>query len=99
MMSFFIHQVHFSSGLTEEREFIISKLNVNIGSKYYYTTHGWTVVSAIVEKITETPFPKHAQNMFRHWGLNTTYLDEHEPIIYDRARYNNNCRNQTTAKS
>ncbi|ODM94905.1 Serine beta-lactamase-like protein LACTB, mitochondrial [Orchesella cincta] len=57
------------------------------GTKYFYTTHGWTVVSAVIEKLTETSFPKHAKKMFDMWGLENTYLDQHEPIIYNRASY------------
>lgn len=57
------------------------------GSKYFYTTHGWTLISAVIEKITGTKFEKHAKRMFQYWGLQNTYLDEHEPIIMNRARY------------
>ncbi|XP_035703710.1 serine beta-lactamase-like protein LACTB, mitochondrial isoform X2 [Folsomia candida] len=57
------------------------------GTTYYYTTHGWTVVSAVIEKITKTPFDKHAKRMFQIWGLQNTYMDEHNPIITNRGRY------------
>lgn len=56
------------------------------GTKFLYTTHGWTVVSAIIESLTDTKFPNHCKQMFDFWGLDNTKLDTHEPIIYNRAR-------------
>ncbi|CAL8130630.1 unnamed protein product [Orchesella dallaii] len=57
------------------------------GTEYRYTTHGWTVVSAIIEKLADTKFPTHVRRMFNTWGLKNTYLDEQEPIIYNRVSY------------
>jgi len=63
------------------------------GTKFEYTTHGWTLVSAVLEKISGTPFDKHAKSIFKTWGLKHTFLDEPEPIIYHRARYENTAKN------
>lgn len=44
-------------------------------------------MSAIIEKLTETEFTKYSKRMFDFWGLKNTTIDIHEPIIYNRARY------------
>ncbi|CAG7819873.1 unnamed protein product [Allacma fusca] len=67
--------------------FINDELHHIPGTKYLYSSHAWTVVAGIIEKLAETPFPKHAKSMFNYWGLKNTHLDEHEPLIYSRARY------------
>ncbi|CAB3373142.1 Hypothetical predicted protein [Cloeon dipterum] len=57
------------------------------GTEYLYTTHGWTLVSAVVEGASKEEFTKHAKKFFSQLGLHKTRLDEPEPIIYNRANY------------
>ncbi|XP_059087702.1 serine beta-lactamase-like protein LACTB, mitochondrial [Tigriopus californicus] len=57
----------------------------NPGDAFHYTTHGYTLLSAIVEKASGEKFEKHMKRMFRDLGLQSTYLDENEPIIPNRA--------------
>ena len=57
------------------------------GSKFHYTTHGFTLLSAVVESATGEKFETHMKSIFKDLGLNNTYLDENEPIIYNRSRY------------
>lgn len=57
------------------------------GTGYKYTTHGWTVVSAVVEAVVGRPFTKVATSLFWDLGLDNTYLDKPDPIIYNRARW------------
>lgn len=57
------------------------------GEGFLYTTHGWTVVSAVVEGATKKPFTKVIQHLFYELGLDNTYLDKPAPIIYNRASY------------
>lgn len=57
------------------------------GDAFNYTTHGYTLLSAIVEKASGEKFEKHMKRMFRDLGLQSTYLDENEPLIPNRARY------------
>jgi serine beta-lactamase-like protein LACTB len=52
-----------------------------------YTTHGWTLVSAVVEAAAGEPFTAVMKKFFRVMGLKYTYLDEPEPLIYNRSRY------------
>ncbi|KAK4321605.1 hypothetical protein Pmani_007607 [Petrolisthes manimaculis] len=57
------------------------------GTRYMYTTHGWTVVSAVVEAVVGKPFTYVAAKLFWDLGLDHTYLDKNDPIIYNRASY------------
>nr|XP_045581253.1 serine beta-lactamase-like protein LACTB, mitochondrial [Procambarus clarkii]XP_045581254.1 serine beta-lactamase-like protein LACTB, mitochondrial [Procambarus clarkii]XP_045581255.1 serine beta-lactamase-like protein LACTB, mitochondrial [Procambarus clarkii]XP_045581256.1 serine beta-lactamase-like protein LACTB, mitochondrial [Procambarus clarkii]XP_045581258.1 serine beta-lactamase-like protein LACTB, mitochondrial [Procambarus clarkii]XP_045581259.1 serine beta-lactamase-like protein len=57
------------------------------GTDYLYTTHGWTVVSAVVEGASGKPFTEVITRLFYDLGLENTYLDKNAPIIYNRARY------------
>nr|CAD7459355.1 unnamed protein product [Timema tahoe] len=57
------------------------------GTSFLYTTHGWTLISAVVEGVTKEPFPLTMKMFFRVMGLKYTYLDENDPIIYNRACY------------
>jgi serine beta-lactamase-like protein LACTB len=52
-----------------------------------YSTHGWTLVSAVVEAAASEPFPDVMRKFFQVMGLKHTYLDAVEPLIYNRARY------------
>ncbi|XP_069701662.1 serine beta-lactamase-like protein LACTB, mitochondrial [Periplaneta americana] len=59
------------------------------GESFLYTTHGWTLISAVVEAAAKEPFTKVMKDFFQVMGLKHTYLDEPEPLIYNRARYYN----------
>ncbi|KAJ9598346.1 hypothetical protein L9F63_010962, partial [Diploptera punctata] len=67
--------------------FMDDELIYKPGSSFLYTTHGWTLVSAVVEAVAEQPFTKVMIDFFQVMGLKHTYLDEAEPLIYNRARY------------
>ena len=57
------------------------------GSLFLYTTHGWTLVSAVVESVVKKTFPQYMKDLFDELGLKHTYLDENKPLIYNRSRY------------
>ncbi|XP_067140848.1 serine beta-lactamase-like protein LACTB, mitochondrial isoform X2 [Centruroides vittatus] len=57
------------------------------GTKFLYTTHGWTLVSAMVEAVVKEPFDVYICKLFKELGLTKTYLDINEPIIYHRSRH------------
>lgn len=57
------------------------------GEGFLYTTHGWTIVSAVVEAAAEQPFTEVVKRLFFELGLNNTYLDVPSPIIHNRASY------------
>lgn len=58
------------------------------GSDFLYTSHGWTLVSAVIEAAAGESFAITAKQMFYDLGLKHTYLDEASPLIYNRTRYN-----------
>ena len=57
-----------------------------LGKEFHYTTHGFTLLSAVIESVAEEKFPKHIKKIFKELGLNNAYLDENDPIIQNRAR-------------
>ena len=57
------------------------------GSKFHYTTHGFTLLSAVIESVTGQKFEDYIQLIFKDLGLSNTCLDENEPIIYNRSKY------------
>lgn len=57
------------------------------GTKYLYSTHGWTLVSAVVEGASGDNFVKHMRNMFLKLGMKSTFDESAEKIIYNRSRH------------
>lgn len=57
------------------------------GTEYLYTTHGWTLVSAVTEAAAGVKFSRLFKRMFLDLGLTETCLDKNEPIIYGRSKY------------
>ena len=51
-----------------------------------YTTHGFTLVSAVVEGASDKDFVTYMRTMLHEMGLTETVPDKHIPIIYNRAR-------------
>lgn len=60
-----------------------------LGTKFLYTTHGWTLVAAVLEGATKQKFPDLMIKLFKDLGLENTYLEKNQPIIYNRARWVN----------
>ncbi|XP_044135740.1 serine beta-lactamase-like protein LACTB, mitochondrial [Bufo gargarizans] len=57
------------------------------GSQFLYSTHAWTLLSAVVERASGRKFLEYMQQMFKDLGMRNTLPEEHEPIIYNRARF------------
>ncbi|XP_076081665.1 serine beta-lactamase-like protein LACTB, mitochondrial [Mytilus galloprovincialis] len=57
------------------------------GSKFLYTSHGWTLVSAVMEKAANKPFDSLMKEYFNSLGLQHTYLEENDPLIYNRGSH------------
>ena len=58
-----------------------------LGTQFLYTTHGWTVISAVVEGAAKTSFEKCIKKLFKDLGMDSTFLEENKPLIYNRGRY------------
>nr|XP_037278925.1 serine beta-lactamase-like protein LACTB, mitochondrial [Rhipicephalus microplus] len=57
------------------------------GTKYHYTTYGWTLISAALENASKELFSSHLRRLLKVLGMDNTYLDQNEPIIYNRSRF------------
>ncbi|XP_050034803.1 serine beta-lactamase-like protein LACTB, mitochondrial [Dermacentor andersoni] len=57
------------------------------GTKYHYSTYGWTLISAAVENASKEPFASHLRRLLKTLGMKNTFLDQNEPIIYNRSRF------------
>ncbi|EFO20136.1 beta-lactamase [Loa loa] len=57
------------------------------GSKFRYTTYGFTLLSAALEKAANETYVDQITNLFRELGMNHSYLDRNFPLIINRARY------------
>ncbi|RWS30656.1 hypothetical protein B4U80_10002 [Leptotrombidium deliense] len=82
---------HFDTVFDALKIFKDDDLIAKPGTKLNYTTHGYTVLSAVIQKIlpNEEKFETYLiKNICRKdLGMNSTYLDEFEPIIYNRSKY------------
>ncbi|XP_058264910.1 serine beta-lactamase-like protein LACTB, mitochondrial isoform X1 [Hemibagrus wyckioides] len=57
------------------------------GTTFLYSTHAFTLLSAVLERAAGQRFLDLMMNMFRELGMLNTVPDENDPIIYNRSRY------------
>ncbi|KAG7280054.1 hypothetical protein CRUP_030510 [Coryphaenoides rupestris] len=57
------------------------------GSTFLYSTHAFTLLSAVVERAAGQGFVDHMKNLFHELGMVHTVPEENEPIIYHRSRF------------
>jgi len=58
------------------------------GKEFNYTTHGWTLVSAVIERASGKSFLDYMQHhIFDPLGMTSTMGEFHQPLVYHRARY------------
>ncbi|XP_018408312.1 PREDICTED: serine beta-lactamase-like protein LACTB, mitochondrial [Nanorana parkeri] len=57
------------------------------GTQFLYSTHAWTLLSAVVERASGRKFLDYMMQIFRDLGMKNTVPEKHEPIIYKRARF------------
>nr|XP_056722005.1 serine beta-lactamase-like protein LACTB, mitochondrial [Euleptes europaea] len=81
--------------LKEKYDNVIESLNIfkddplffKPGSQYLYSTHGFTLLSAVVERASGHKFTEYMLKIFHDLDMLATVLDDNEPLIYNRARY------------
>ena len=56
------------------------------GTEFLYTTHGYTLLSAVIEGAASATYPALCRQLFRDLGMRHTYLDQNDQIIYNRSR-------------
>ncbi|OQV17984.1 Serine beta-lactamase-like protein LACTB, mitochondrial [Hypsibius exemplaris] len=54
--------------------------------EFLYTTHGWTLLSAVIESVTKRKLTDVLKDLFRDLNMTNTFLDEHEPSNYRRSK-------------
>ena len=65
------------------------------GSKFLYTTYGYTLLSAVIEESSGKSFQKLVTDLTRLVGMPSTTFDENVTIIANRSRYyQRNCQNK-----
>ncbi|XP_048828450.1 serine beta-lactamase-like protein LACTB, mitochondrial isoform X2 [Brienomyrus brachyistius] len=57
------------------------------GTTFLYSTHAFTLLSAVVERAAGQRFLDHMTQMFRDLGMLNTMAEENDPIIYHRSRF------------
>ncbi len=58
------------------------------GEKYLYTSHGFTLLSAIIERVTKQAFVDYMkQNVFDKMGLEDTTIDGNTDLMLNRSKY------------
>ena len=67
--------------------FINDELLSEPGTKFFYTTHGFTLLSAVLEKASEkSSFSKLLLELFQVLDMSETYLDQNDPLIKNRSK-------------
>ncbi|KAK2103155.1 hypothetical protein P7K49_017011 [Saguinus oedipus] len=56
------------------------------GSQFLYSTFGYTLLAAIVERASGCKYLDYMQKIFHDLDMLTTVQEENEPVIYNRAR-------------
>ncbi|KAI1288035.1 Serine beta-lactamase-like protein LACTB, mitochondrial [Halotydeus destructor] len=86
----FYSRKQFSGVIESLNMFKHDELVAEPGSKFVYTTFGWGLVSAIIEKAlpTGSKFESYLIDELRtKLGMHSTYLDQNDPLISNRANY------------
>ena len=68
------------------KKIILNKIFIKLGTKFLYTTYGYTLLSAVLEALyNNTSFAKLLQDFFKFLKMDETFLDQNDPIIQNRA--------------
>ena len=79
---------HFSSVFDSLKIFKDDPLVAKPGTKYNYSTFGYTLLSAVIEAVVNEPFDKQLMNFVnKTLGMNNTFLDIHSTIIPNRCSF------------
>ncbi|KAM9808176.1 serine beta-lactamase-like protein LACTB, mitochondrial [Neosynchiropus ocellatus] len=57
------------------------------GTTFLYSTHGFTLLSAVMERASGQRFLDLMMNMFYELGMDHTVAEQNDPIIYHRSRF------------
>ncbi|XP_054543862.1 serine beta-lactamase-like protein LACTB, mitochondrial isoform X2 [Talpa occidentalis] len=76
----------FENSIESLRLFKNDPLFFKPGSQFLYSTFGYTLLAAIVERASGYKYLDYMQKIFHDLDMLTTVQEENEPVIYNRAR-------------
>lgn len=82
----YFSNVHYESVSEALEIFKNDELVAEPGSKFHYTTHGFTLLSAVLEKAAGESYISQITRLFKELGMNHSYLDFNHTLISGRAR-------------
>lgn len=56
------------------------------GSEFHYTTHGFTLLAAVLEGATKKKFTELIEGFLEELGLSNTFVDDAEKLRYRMSR-------------
>ena len=89
MFTFLLNQDHYKTVTDALSLFKDDPLLSIPGTNYLYTTHGWTLISAVIERAANQDFLLVMKKLFKDLGMENTCADFHDKIVHNRARYHN----------
>lgn len=85
-MSFLFFQDHYNT-VTEALSIFKDDPLLSVpGTSYFYSTHGWTLLTAVVEGASNQDFLPYMKKLFKELGMENTCAEFNDRIIYNRAR-------------
>ena len=84
--SFLFSQDHYDTVTEAISIFRDDPLLSDPGTSYLYTTHGWTLLSAVIEGASSEDFLPFMKKLFKELGMENTCAEFNDKIIYNRAR-------------
>lgn len=87
--SFLFSQDHYDTVTEAISIFKDDPLLSDPGTSYLYTTHGWTLLSAVIEGASGEDFLLFMKKLFKELGMENTCAELNDRIIYNRARLSN----------
>ncbi|KAF0885974.1 LACTB protein, partial [Crocuta crocuta] len=77
----------FENSIESLRLFKNDPLFFKPGDQFLYSTFGYTLLAAIVERASGYKYLDYMQKIFHDLDMLTTVQEENEPVIYNRARF------------
>ncbi|XP_075387170.1 serine beta-lactamase-like protein LACTB, mitochondrial [Tenrec ecaudatus] len=77
----------FENSIESLRLFKNDPLFFKPGSQFLYSTFGYTLLAAIVERASGCKYLDYMQKIFQDLDMLATVQEENEPVIYNRARF------------
>ncbi|XP_044518370.1 serine beta-lactamase-like protein LACTB, mitochondrial [Gracilinanus agilis] len=77
----------FENSIESLRLFKNDPLFFKPGSQFLYSTFGYSLLAAVIERASGQKFLDYMQKIFHDLDMVTTVQEENEPMIYNRARF------------